>query len=304
MAEKCRICGLNNVEHMDDICELCAMTQDPYISAVDTGVDSGSTHRSSRQIPLQTDDEDNTQPAPRLKPRKVILGNPSIQSNADASPSISKSDIQSSVPIYSPGQIPVTTSATTATAVGQVGATSGAAQGPISEGIIKNIHVDIHAHSFLIKWIRALTSSLPFSWYDEVTTFQVFPDYSGSATTLQGNACDQVILYGRIPSGSVSENNDVEIYGRRDSKNNIIAHSVRNRASGTTVIPECTLSCTLVWIITLALLALLGVFTTIYGTAGLVWATVILLCLTHLPTVFKVMGVLFGILLSLFFKRD
>lgn len=304
MAEKCRICGLNDVEHMGDICELCAMTQDPYISAANTGADFGPTRRSSRQIPLRTDDEDDAQSPLGLKPRKVILGNPPAQSDADASRVISGSDVQSSVPVYSPGQAPVPTGTTAAAAVGQVVAAPGAAQSPIGEGITKNIHVDMHPHSFLVKWIRALTSNIPFSWYDEVTTFQVFPDYSGSATTLQGNACDQVILYGRVPSGSISENNDVEVYGRRDSKNNIIAHSVRNRASGTTVIPERTLSSTWVWIITLALLAILGVFTTTYGVVGLVWATVIFLCLTHLPTVFKVIGVLFGILFSLFFKRD
>ena len=37
MACKCRICGTNDVDYMDDICELCAIGQDPYAAAMQTG---------------------------------------------------------------------------------------------------------------------------------------------------------------------------------------------------------------------------------------------------------------------------
>ena len=34
MAYKCRICGTNDVEHVGDVCELCAIGQDPYAAAM------------------------------------------------------------------------------------------------------------------------------------------------------------------------------------------------------------------------------------------------------------------------------
>lgn len=34
MAYKCRICGTNDVEHAGDVCELCAIGQDPYAAAM------------------------------------------------------------------------------------------------------------------------------------------------------------------------------------------------------------------------------------------------------------------------------
>ena len=34
MAYKCRICGSNDVAHPGDVCELCAIGQDPYAAAM------------------------------------------------------------------------------------------------------------------------------------------------------------------------------------------------------------------------------------------------------------------------------
>ncbi len=300
MAEKCRICGLNDVEHFGDICASCAMTQDPH-----TPADApGSAHERSRRIPLSPDAGEPSSSAGG-KVRKVLLGGPPQSAGTGAGPVASGDDEPSSTPVCSAGQAPGSSGgANVAAPAGQAAAAPSAVRRPISEGITKNIHVDTRPQAFLVKWIRALASGIPFAWHDDVTTFQVFPDPSGPATTLQGNACDQVILYGRVPGGSIVEDYEVEIYGRRDSKNNIIAHSIRNRASGTVVVPEAVLSSTWVWIISLVMLALLGVVATVYGVAALVWAAVILLCLTHLPTVFKLLGILFGIFFSLFAGKD
>ena len=47
MSYKCRICGLNDVEHMGDICELCAISQDPYAAAMQGNPQSVSRNYSS-----------------------------------------------------------------------------------------------------------------------------------------------------------------------------------------------------------------------------------------------------------------
>ena len=74
---------------------------------------------------------------------------------------------------------------------------------------------------------------VPFTLDDDVTMFQVFPDFTGTSLNVLGNACDQVIVYGRLNNGAVSENNDVEVYGRRDSNNNVIAKTIKNTAKST-----------------------------------------------------------------------
>ena len=34
MAYKCKVCGFNDVEHPNDICELCAISADPYTNSL------------------------------------------------------------------------------------------------------------------------------------------------------------------------------------------------------------------------------------------------------------------------------
>lgn len=75
---------------------------------------------------------------------------------------------------------------------------------------------------------------IPYALDNDITMFQVFPDYTGTSLNAMGNACDQVIVYGKLNAGAVSENNDVEVYGHRDADNNIVAKKIVNKASGTT----------------------------------------------------------------------
>lgn len=134
---------------------------------------------------------------------------------------------------------------------------------------------------------------------DDVTMFQVFPDFLGTSLNALGNACDQVIVYGKLNNDAVSENNDVEVYGRRDSNNNIIAKTIKNKASGTTITPARTIGQGVVWFITAIVVALLAMMISGLGVEGIIWTVIIILCLTNLPKALKIFGVIIGALFSL-----
>lgn len=57
------------------------------------------------------------------------------------------------------------------------------------------------------------------------------PDYTVTLLNAVGNACDQVIVYGKVNNGSINENNDIEVYGHRDAYGNVIAKMIIRRAA-------------------------------------------------------------------------
>ena len=132
--------------------------------------------------------------------------------------------------------------------------------------------------------------------------FQVFPDYSGTALNAMGYACDQVIVYGKLNAGAVSENNSIEVYGHRDSNNNVVAKTIKNTASGTTITPDGVISPILVWIITLMMAALVVGVCMSLGVEGIVWVIVLIICFMNLPLILKIIGVIFGFIFSVLRK--
>ena len=100
----------------------------------------------------------------------------------------------------------------------------------------------------------------------------------------------------------MSENNDVEVYGHRDPDNNIIAKSIKNKATGTTITPDGSISAAVIWVITLAVAAIIALTFFTIGVEGIVWAIVLIICLTNLPLVFKILAAVFGFLFS-FLKK-
>lgn len=299
MAYKCIICGVNEVDNQGDICELCAIGQDPY--AQNQTPSHGSQITSQPNI--NSIQNSNAPYSPKRGANRKVLLNGGI-SFANQDPygnDMTTLDPQPSVQVYSAGQVPRTSQqSTTVVNIPTVAKASG--NQPITTGITKNISVDNPKKSILTKWFRALVTGIPFTVDDDVTMFQVFPDYSGTALNALGNACDQVIVYGKLNNGTVSENNDVEVYGRRDANNNIIAKTIKNKASGTTITPTRSMGQGIVWFITAIVIALLTMITLGLGVEGIIWAFVIILCLTNFPKVLKIFGVIFGALFS-FFKR-
>jgi hypothetical protein len=185
--------------------------------------------------------------------------------------------------------------------------------GPITTGITKNVNTDSVEHSAIFKWFRAIFTGIPFTIDNYVTTFQVFPDYSGQTLNSAGYACDQAIIYGKVPVGLISENNDVEVYGERDTNGNIIAGTIKNTASGTTVTAHWSLSANAVKTITTVVFALLagGIYLFAAGTGGfrelamwllgIVVAILIIVALIKKPRlIIAIVGVAVGIALDIF----
>ena len=231
MAYKCRICGVNEVDNQGDICELCAIGQDPYAQS------QTPSHGSqvASQPNINSNHSNDSYSPKRGANRKVLLNGGTSLANQDPyGNDMTTSDPQPSVQVYSAGQVPQTSQQST-TVVNAAPVAKMSGNQPITTGITKNISVDNQKKSILTKWFRALFTGIPFTLDDDVTMFQVFPDFSGTSLNALGNACDQVIVYGKLNNGAVSENNDVEVYGHRDSNNNIIAKTIKNKASGTTI---------------------------------------------------------------------
>lgn len=295
MAYKCRMCGVNEVDNPGDICELCAIGQDPYAQ---TKTSSPSSQDTS-QFNINGSQNNGAYSPKRGINRKVLLNGGRSLSNQDPyGNDMTASDQQPSVQVYSAGQAPQTSQQNT-TIVNTASVVKGSGNQPITSGITKNISMDNQKKSILSKWFRALFTGIPFTLDDDVTMFQVFPDFTGTSLNALGNACDQVIVYGKLNNGAVSENNDVEVYGRRDANNNIIAKTIKNKASGTTITPARTIGQGVVWFITAIVVALLAMMISGLGVEGIIWAVIIILCLTNLPKALKIFGVIIGALFSL-----
>lgn len=301
MSYKCRICGSNEVDNQGDICELCAIGQDPY--AANMAQPTGAPVQTKKHLVYNTEEKTEEAYAPkRGGNRKVLVRGGAELSNTDPyGNDMTVNNTQPQVQVYSAGQVPQQTVSNTAPPTA-VRAQKAATNVPLTAGITKNITVDEQKDPFIVKWFRSLFMGVPFAFDDEVTMFQVFPDYTGTSTTASGYACDQVIVYGKLNHGAVSDNNEVEVYGHRDSSNNIVAKVIKNKASGTTVSPNRSMSPAAVWVITLLVLFLVGGAVLGLGPVGIVWAIVLVLCLTNLPLVFKIIGAIFGALFSLIKK--
>lgn len=304
MAYKCRICGSNDVAHPGDVCELCAIGQDPYASAMQNGNGYNSQ-------PQSTYHPSAGGYAPgKGKSRKVLLGGGSALSNKDPYGNEIVLQEEEQVQVYGAGQAPTVQSNASVTTSGTSSYSSTAsnsdstsnASGALTSGITKNISVDTQKKSTLVKLCRTLFKGIPFTLDNEITMFQVFPDYTGTSLNAMGNACDQVIVYGKLNAGAVAENNDVEVYGYRDADNNVVAKKIVNKASGTTVTPDRVIPTGLIWGLTIFVFAAIAFFVATCGVEGIVWAIIIVLCLTNLSLVFKIILGIFGFLFS-FIRR-
>lgn len=296
MACKCRICMTNEVDNPGDVCELCAIGMDPYAG----GMGGGQVQQNQ---PVSTPAFGAGVSPKRGGSRKVLIGGGTSLANTDPyGNDMTPTQPEPAVQVYKAGQVPQQVNAPAPVANTQSGSNTQSGNQPLTTGITKNITVDIQKRSFLEKWFRSVFMGIPFAFDDDVTMFQVFPDYSGTALNAQGNACDQVIVYGKLNNGEVSENNEVEVYGRRDSRNNIIAKTIKNKASGSIVKPQKTISAGVMRILGLLFGWLLFTMITSLGVEGIVWAVVIILALTNAPLLLKIVGGIIGIFFSLLKK--
>lgn len=292
MGYKCSVCGTNDVDYPGGVCELCSIGQDPFASG------GGSTRQvmiNNPSAPVQTSGGSG-------KSRRVLLGGGnSIPGNNISTTSSGTSSVpapapDTSVKVYQAGQVPAVTTPSSPPTATQL--TTTVTSGPLASGIVKNVTTDTEEKATIVKLFRTLFQGIPYMIGNDMTMFQVFPDYSGTAVNSMGNACDQVIVYGKLNAGTISENNDVEVYGHRDTHNNIVASKIVNKASGTVVKPTKVIPAGVIWALTILVLAALGIFAARYGKAGIIWAIVIFICLTNLSTILKILAFIFGILFT------
>lgn len=329
MGYKCRICGANDVEHSGDVCELCAIGQDPYVAAMQgiVGNGGGSVYGEREAFPpynrekssvgfsdsegigLSSEKESPYRPR-RGHKRKILLegGADVMDMGFDGKSAGMEEKEDEPVQIYQAGQAPLASiqqpKVVPKSASSSVSRSAAVSKEPEAVGIAKNISVDRPRKAFIQKWLKTLFSGIPFMLENEITMFQVFPDYSGTSLNSMGNVCDQVIVYGRLNPGAVAENNDIEVYGYRDARNNVVAKTMINKASGTTIRPEGAIPAWIAWAITLIIFTLLAVVLFVLGARGVIRVVIIIFCITHLPWVLQVFAMMLGMVLSLFRRKD
>lgn len=298
MSAKCRICRMVDVEKPGDVCEMCKLGQDPFANdgpeppqpnpkPNNDGYDqpgsdksAASFNRSSRRV-LLNGSYGQLRNDSAFVP--VVPGPSAVGTNQD--PNAAQIHSQAST-----GQLQKQNSASNRAAKKNT---------PLVTGIAKNISSDKQERSFLGKWAAALFSGIPYTQDDDITTFQVFPDFMGSTMTSQGTACDQVVVYGRLTNGAISENNTVEIYGTRNSSNIIMAREIRNVDTGAVVTPQRAFSAALIRMATLLLFSLIAAAVLGIGIKGLIIAAVVVFCLFNLPLVIKVVSAIISAVFSL-----
>lgn len=286
MAYKCSVCGIYEVEHDGDVCEYCAAASDPYAQAA-------RNHGRSRVGGPMVNQSRSKEEAPvgHASRRKILVsGETSTPAPRPADdPAVTRA---SDVPVYRPGEAAVQQSAPVSVQTSPATSQATPAQDPtgaLCTGITKNVANSTQQRGFLVKLADAVFRGIPFTADPDILTFQVFPDYSGTTLTASGTACDQVIVYGKVNAGVVSENNHVRVYGHRDSSNQIVADKIVNTASGMIIVPQNVVSALVVRLAVLAvLLVLAGLFAYI-GIPGLALIVVIIICLTNLPLVGKLL---------------
>lgn len=170
-----------------------------------------------------------------------------------------------------------------------------AVEKPVSSGIAQNITSDFQRRPFLFKWFRSVFTGMPYTAGDEITTFQVFPLNQTNAYNTMGNTCDQVMIHGRIQPGMLGKGNAVEVYGKRNVNNHVIATRICNQASGAKIEPAGALSAVWTRMLTAIVLVLLGAACVRYGIEGVLWAVILIFCLTHLPFIIKSLLLFLGI---------
>ena len=258
MSCKCSVCGDNEVCNPGDVCELCAVGQAPYKKNVTTTRAASST---KRVILSQSTVEDEPVSCGKGNSRKVLIGGGASIANRDPyGNDMTTNAYKPHLRVYSADQAPQSVQQNIAINTEPVKSVASGKRS-ISEGIVKNLSFDNRGKSFFGKWFDTLFKKIPFTLDNDVTIFQIFPDFSRIPLNSLGNTCDQVMVYGKLNFGVISENNDVEVFGYRDSNNNIIAQRIKNKSSGSTVKPARTIGVWMIWSVTAIVLAWIGFLT-------------------------------------------
>jgi hypothetical protein len=259
MTIKCAACGVNDVDIRGDICELCDIVHDPYITEQFNSQMNDNLILISQELPPQLSPSSQSSSATQSSYQPHTSPLPQTPSATPIPVLITDSPLVT--PEHS-NALPVTP------AMSSVSNTPNIQGQPITAGIAMNVNTNVLRRSIISKWARAVIFGEPINAGNDVIAFQVFPDHSGTSLNNLGNLCDQVMYYGELTGGTVSNYNDVEVYGRRSSRGHIIATSIRNVSSGSEISAYNILSITASRLIAALLFAVIIMFLIFIALAG------------------------------------
>lgn len=258
MPVKCSRCGINAVFNPGDVCSVCLSGENvsnsqnavsnqkrvkiPSSAPADEMISGGS----KRKVLINGGAElKNTDPyGNNIAPAYNNYPQPPVPVNPQSQPAVKQSTKKQKPQKQSTNQ------------------TSANSSNPyVSDGIVKNITVDTRRKSFLSKWFNSLFSGVPFYAGNSVTKFQIFPN--GSKNSM-GNACDQVVVYGMLDPGDITDGMELEVYGKRNASNNIVARYFRSKASGSIINPAGAMGSGAVWGVTLFIAAFIAAVIVIF----------------------------------------
>lgn len=305
---KCRVCGRNDVEYAGAICDLCALGKDPYSGGSGYG-NSGYGNSGYGNSGYGNSGYGNSGYG-NSGYGNSGYGNSGYGNSGYGNSGYGNSGYGGSssnlpeergyggltnpgnggggVNVYKPGEF-VTTSGGNNVG-GNALSERRSSREPITEGVVRNIGIGNEKRPGFVRMLQSIFTGVPYVTDNFVTSFQVYPDQMGGGFTTGGYACDQVVLYGKLNPGMINDNNEVEVYGVRDSHNTIIAKKVINRSSGITITPQHTVPAWLVRAVALILLAVSIAIVCAYGAEGLLTAVILIICLLNLPLVLKIVG--------------
>lgn len=248
MSYKCSKCNKSYVDNQGDLCDNCLTL-------------------TRQQNTLNSPNNPNI----TSNPRKVL-----IAPNIKVSPigqSANPPTTPVTVPPNTPTVSPVTpnkspsnpTNPTTYTAV------------PVPkyiQGTVKNLRSEHLRESFFRRWGRTLFLGVPYFKYNEIQTFQLFSTNNASTANPNLHSCYEIIIYGQIKRGFLTDNNTVQVWGNKRSNNSVYARKIINVTSNTTTQTTDGIPTIVAWILTFLVPALVVLIAGTYFTVVVVIAVI------------------------------
>lgn len=165
-------------------------------------------------------------------------------------------------------------------------------------GYVNNITIQQDSPAFAVRYFRCLFTGVPLSFSEQVISFDMVFDRSGESIDDSGNRSVLVEVYGSSRQNSISQYNHVDVYGRRNHNNVMIANKVVNNDNGVSI-TTLKISTPVMWVLTvLVILAVVLVFNKI-GIGGVIICALVILAITHPRLVFMIFGFIFRMIWGL-----
>lgn len=301
---RCRVCGVHEVEYEGAVCELCALGKDTNSSGYGSfGGNNGGSYGGNGGYGSYGNSGNgygsnggNGGGFGGYGGNNSGYGNTGYREPAGGSYGGYSPNTQGGqVSVYGPGEVMQNNPGNTGMDRPRGGMSNIFHTEPISQGIVRNVGIGNEKHLGITKYFKSLFTGAPYCSDNFVTTFQVYPDEMGSGFNSSGFACDQVVLYGKLTDGMISDNNEVAVYGHRDPNGCIIASKVINRSSGATMRPQHLTPAWVVRLLTVIALAACVIILATTSAENLLLSVILVLVILNLPLLLKILKGIFSV---------